>query len=883
MYPPLYQQQPVGGESNWNLNQPMGNSPPTSSQPAGAGNPWGPPPPGTSNFNNNDNFPRTTTTTTSTQQQQSPPPPPLQRRRPMIDPAQFHVDALQRDLDDAMHRERDLLAELRNRSSIVADLEQRERLHIHQLDVLSERVVTVEMTAARDRNEHEELLTNCTALAALLAEKDGEVVEWQAKCQDLLELKAKNEKRLQEWKMRWKSAAKEAEDLAIRIEEHHFGDEGLPRKQQQRQKKKRRGFFAWLFGFGGRDEDYDDNNNASVDDNDDYDALRERARTNLLTALRTERTAVSELESIVAALQQNNTAIAEQVKSRDRIIEELNDRIGVFEEDKVVLKAALKQLQKEMSDETPKLEDALKDIDRLTKQIKKLQSDHKKQLVSLQQVVQQKKTALEAAQFNLSTIGTYVDKLEERLADFTVAKRDIEKREAASKVAEERILKAENAKELLLKRVAELEEEQKDLTQALKELAEERSSLQNNTRTLVEERNEIIGTLESMRQTYATLDDESKKLRNANDQWAVRSEELERQLNVTLVESRAMQEKLASTETRITELQNHMDNVAIARQENQQALLADATAAQNVLQQRIAELEGILQEMALQHKQGVEALQQKLAEEVKQTAVGKEERVKLIEQLEQMSLKLIAFQEEKDAALQEAEKLKEQVLCLTGPLEEQEDSELVERIPGPRGADDAVSTTVQQQQPKLNARRRPGASIPQTTPPYLPRPADAPKRAFGQGIVNPQEGATEVPVGREGPIANVAVKQHPLNTTKSDTNLTHAAGVNTTLTVRKAPIMRGFRKFLSKRTGLHGVLTAPSSSSSLAGTKRKRDETSSSLSLSSSSSSSPMVVVGGNHTLTNSTKPTSHPPRTAAAAAPRDNRPSPTAARPPHR
>jgi hypothetical protein len=294
-------------------------------------------------------------------------------------------------------------------------------------------------------------------------------------------------------------------------------------------------------------------------------------------------------------------------------------------------------------------------------------------------------------------------------------------------------------------------------------------------------------------------------------------------------------------------------------------------------------LEGILQEMTLQHKQGVEVLQQRLVEEVKQNTVGKEERVKLIAQLEQMSLKMIAFQEENEAALQEAEKLKEQVLCLTGLQEEQEESELVERIQGPRGADDAVSTTVQQQQLKLNARRPPGVSIPQTTPPYLPRPADAPKRAFGQGIVNPQDGSTEVPVGREGPIANVTVKQHPLNATKSHANLTNAGGVNTTLTVRKAPLMRGFRKFLSKRTGLHGILTTPSSSSSSsssAGTKRKRDE---SPSLSSSSSSPPMVVVGGNHSLTNSTKPTSHPPRSAAAA-PRDNRPSPTAAaRPPHR
>lgn len=42
------------------------------------------------------------------------------------------------------------------------------------------------------------------------------------------------------------------------------------------------------------------------------------------------------------------------VSSRDSLIDELNDRVAVFEEDKVVLKAALRQLQKEMKEEGPK-------------------------------------------------------------------------------------------------------------------------------------------------------------------------------------------------------------------------------------------------------------------------------------------------------------------------------------------------------------------------------------------------------------------------------------------------------------------------------------------------------------------------------------------------
>ena len=50
------------------------------------------------------------------------------------------------------------------------------------------------------------------------------------------------------------------------------------------------------------------------------------------------------------------------VESRDTIIDELNNRIAVFEEDKVVLKAALRQLQKEIKEEAPKAQKLMDDL-----------------------------------------------------------------------------------------------------------------------------------------------------------------------------------------------------------------------------------------------------------------------------------------------------------------------------------------------------------------------------------------------------------------------------------------------------------------------------------------------------------------------------------------
>lgn len=86
------------------------------------------------------------------------------------------------------------------------------------------------------------------------------------------------------------------------------------------------------------------------------------ARSTLLDALQTERNNVHELETIISTLQQNNSAIADMVQSRDSLIEELNKRVGVFEDDKMVLKAALRQLQNEIKQEAPKTEKLMMDL-----------------------------------------------------------------------------------------------------------------------------------------------------------------------------------------------------------------------------------------------------------------------------------------------------------------------------------------------------------------------------------------------------------------------------------------------------------------------------------------------------------------------------------------
>lgn len=82
-----------------------------------------------------------------------------------------------------------------------------------------------------------------------------------------------------------------------------------------------------------------------------------------MEALKAERNHVEELEICEKQLRQNNTAISEMVSSRDDLINELNDRVQVFEEDKMVLKAALKQLQQEMREDAPKTAQIMFELD----------------------------------------------------------------------------------------------------------------------------------------------------------------------------------------------------------------------------------------------------------------------------------------------------------------------------------------------------------------------------------------------------------------------------------------------------------------------------------------------------------------------------------------
>ena len=60
-----------------------------------------------------------------------------------------------------------------------------------------------------------------------------------------------------------------------------------------------------------------------------------------------------DLEATAKFLQFNNMALSDIVEIQDALLGELNDRVAVFEDDRVVVKAALRQIHKKIRDDPP--------------------------------------------------------------------------------------------------------------------------------------------------------------------------------------------------------------------------------------------------------------------------------------------------------------------------------------------------------------------------------------------------------------------------------------------------------------------------------------------------------------------------------------------------
>jgi hypothetical protein len=440
------------------------------------------------------------------QQQQRPPPPPNfpgQQQQPYnpnnnyanqnnyIDPDMYQ--RLLYDLDESTLREMTLTHELHNLTVQMESL-------LIRTDVLTERLADNEANFNFVHNRNIELDANCTALATLVSELQSQMETYEAEMARHTEVDKEKDKTMKELREELRKVTDELEQLACLVETERFEDEkskyleNLKKKQQQ--KRKKRGFWSWLFGFGPddttRENEYD-----SMEESERTRAARELARSTLLHALQSERASVDELEAAVATLQRNNSAIMDVVESRNSLISELNERVAVFEDDKMVLKAALRQLQKEIKEEAPKTQLLVEELEEARRELelKDLEAEEWEQrLMEMEAAENETKEELEL-------IGTYVDQLEDRLATFAVARKEIELRE---------------------KKCEQLEDEAKKVAQ---EISEYKSKLEELTKEKEESKvllEDLVAERAKGRRTVDKLRAEVKQLNDQINDWKAR-------------------------------------------------------------------------------------------------------------------------------------------------------------------------------------------------------------------------------------------------------------------------------------------------------------------------------------------------------------------------
>jgi hypothetical protein len=164
---------------------------------------------------------------------------------------------LQDELDESLARETELVLQLDNLTVSVTGMEQREELHVRQLDVLTERIMDVEAQAAADRNSLIEYEANSTALGLTIATLQEELEDWQRRCAEFSETSELNEQKISELKRTIKAKQSEAEDLAIAIENLRLAEKEKE-EYNSRRKRKQAGVFSWLFSWlaNSSDDEY---------------------------------------------------------------------------------------------------------------------------------------------------------------------------------------------------------------------------------------------------------------------------------------------------------------------------------------------------------------------------------------------------------------------------------------------------------------------------------------------------------------------------------------------------------------------------------------------------------------------------------------------------
>jgi len=272
------------------------------------------------------------------------------------------------ELDESTLREMTLTHHVHNLTSLLGTVQSESDVLLARIDVMTERLADSDANFNYVHNRNLELDANCTSLSQLVRQLQKDIESHESSLKDMESDKDEGDKLVNELRAELRKVTSELEKLACLVETERFEgekseylDELHEKQVHKRKKKKKWSFWGWMFGWdsgggsgGGKDKG---TGNVITREQQSMEADERGAGARpygIVARLQTERANVDKLESTVDTLRRNNTAIADVVSSCDSLVSELNARVAVFEEVKMVLKAALRQLQLDINEEAPK-------------------------------------------------------------------------------------------------------------------------------------------------------------------------------------------------------------------------------------------------------------------------------------------------------------------------------------------------------------------------------------------------------------------------------------------------------------------------------------------------------------------------------------------------
>ena len=106
----------------------------------------------------------------------------------------------------------------------------------------------------------------------------------------------------------------------------------------------KQGDLIWTLMVSSFMQKYMDDDGTTRNDRDRIVNTQDLAQSALILALKSERDSVFDMEDTAMLIHINNMSLSDIVESQDTLVGDLNDRMVMFEEDRVVLKAAPIQL-----------------------------------------------------------------------------------------------------------------------------------------------------------------------------------------------------------------------------------------------------------------------------------------------------------------------------------------------------------------------------------------------------------------------------------------------------------------------------------------------------------------------------------------------------------